>query len=141
MLLEPKDGVTNYENPPGWLEEEFKKAGLSSGVDPGLLKTVAWVESGYNARAVSRSGAVGVMQLMSGTARSLGVTDSFDPGQNIDGGARYLRRLLDMYRGDLRLALAAYNAGPARVAKARGVPPEAGGYVNAVIGAFEERKK
>ncbi|HZT72321.1 MAG TPA: lytic transglycosylase domain-containing protein [Terriglobales bacterium] len=85
-------------------------------LDPRLVREVAWQESGFDPRSVSDKGAMGVMQLMPETARILGVTDPFDPRQNIDGGTRYLRDLLHLYRGDIRLSLAAYNAGPAVVA-------------------------
>ena len=85
-------------------------------LDPRLVREVAWQESGFDPRSVSDKGAMGVMQLMPETARILGVTDPFDPRQNIDGGARYLRDLLHLYRGNIRLSLAAYNAGPAVVA-------------------------
>lgn len=102
----------------------------------GLLPNVIKAESGFNPRAVSPAGAKGLMQLMDGTARSLGVTDSFDPAQNIDGGARFLRQLLDRYGGDLRKALAGYNAGPGAVDRYGGVPPyqETQTYVSRILG-------
>jgi len=88
-----------------------------------LLYAVIQVESGGETDAASRKGALGLMQLMPATARALGVEDPLDPRQNVLGGARYLRRLLDRYDGRLRLALAAYNAGPGRVQRHEGVPP------------------
>src|SRR5205085_4766800 len=87
-----------------------------------LIEAVIAVESGFDPRARSRSGARGLMQLMPATARSMGVDDLLDPGQNIHAGARYLRLLLDRFGGDLTLALAAYNAGPGSVERAGGVP-------------------
>ena len=95
----------------------FIEAGRQYGIDPNLLAVQAFKESRFNARAVSRIGAEGIMQLKPKTARSLGVTDSFDPRQNIFGGAKYLRKQLDRFGGDLEMALAAYNAGSTLVAK------------------------
>ncbi len=91
-------------------------------VDPLLVHSVIQVESDYNSQAVSPKGAQGLMQLMPGTARMLGVSDSFDPGQNIEGGVKYLKYLHGIYKDD-RLALAAYNAGPGAVEKYKTVPP------------------
>jgi soluble lytic murein transglycosylase-like protein len=93
------------------------------GLDEELVHAVVTVESNYNPMAVSPKGAIGLMQLMPETARELGVTRPQDPEQNIAAGARYLRRLLDQYGGDLDLALSAYNAGPGAVDRHRGVPP------------------
>lgn len=104
-------------------------------LDPRLMLEVARQESDFDPRSVSDKGALGVMQLMPETARELGVTDPFNAAENIDGGARYLRDLLRQYRGDVRLSLAAYNAGPAAVAQyGNRVPPfaETRGYVRAI---------
>jgi len=102
-------------------------------VDPRLVHAVISVESRYQPSARSRKGAIGLMQLMPGTARDLLVGDPYDPAANIDGGVRHLRRLLDRF--DLRLAIAAYNAGAATVEKFRGIPPyrETQAYVRQVV--------
>lgn len=96
---------------------------------------MAWRESRFRSNALSSKGAIGVMQLMPDTARDLGV-DPHDPAQNIRGGALYLRRMLSTFGGDVRLALAAYNAGPAAVRKHGGVPPyaETQAYVTSILG-------
>ena len=116
------------------LDAVFQRAAAAYGVPENLLKAVAKAESGFRADAVSRCGAQGVMQLMPSTAKSLGVSDPFDPEQNIMGGAKYLGSLLGRY-GDEKLALAAYNAGSGNVDKYGGVPPfaETKKYVERVL--------
>lgn len=93
----------------------ISSAAQQNGLDENLIKAVISAESSYRSDAVSGAGAMGLMQLMPATASSLGVTDAFDPAQNIGGGAKYLKSLLDRF-GDIRLALAAYNTGPSRIA-------------------------
>lgn len=92
-------------------------------VDPDLVRAIIFAESGYNPRATSKKGARGLMQLMPSTAKALGVEDIYDPQENIDGGVRYFRTLLDRFDGDVQLALAAYNAGSRHVHNYEGVPP------------------
>lgn len=101
---------------------------------PRLLQALVWQESRFNPMAVSSAGAAGLAQLMPATARELGVANRLDPGQNIDGGARYLRQMLDRFE-TIHLALAAYNAGPGAVARAQGIPQnrETPNYVRSVI--------
>jgi hypothetical protein len=117
--------------------ELFVSAGRRHGVPPALLAAVAKSESGFDPRAVSPVGAQGLMQLMPGTARGLGVVDSFDPAQAVDGAARMLRGLLDRF-GSTELAVAAYNAGPGAVSKYGGIPPyrETQGYVRSVVSEY-----
>jgi soluble lytic murein transglycosylase-like protein len=109
-------------------------------VDPSLIKAIIANESGFNANATSNAGAQGLMQLMPGTASGLGVTDSYDPAQNVWGGTRYLRGLLDRFGGNMELAVAAYNAGPGAVEKYSGVPPYAQtqNYVQNVLSSYEK---
>jgi len=126
----PRDAASAAKDVEHLLVREAQKQGL----DARLLREVAWQESRFRHTAVSPRNAVGVMQLMPGTARDLGV-DRFDLPQNIAGGAAYIRQMLDRYRGDVRLALAAYNAGPGAVDRHRGVPPyrETLAYVSAIL--------
>jgi soluble lytic murein transglycosylase-like protein len=107
---------------PAAISALVKQSASAHGVDPLLVESVIKVESDYNPYAVSPKGAEGLMQLTPPTARMLGVSNTFDPGENIEAGVKYLKYLEDMYRDD-RLALAAYNAGPAAVAKYKWIPP------------------
>ncbi len=117
------------------LDEIFDKAAKKNNVSVELLKAIGKAESNFDPKAVSRCGAQGVMQLMPATAKSLGVTDSFDAEQNIMGGAKYISDLLKKYNGDTKLALAAYNAGSGNVKKYGGIPPfkETQNYVKKVM--------
>jgi soluble lytic murein transglycosylase-like protein len=112
------------------------------GVDPALVKAIIANESGFDPAATSKTGAQGLMQLEPGTAAGLGVSNAYDPAQNIWGGTRYIRGLLDRFHGDLRLAVAAYNAGPSAVEKYGGVPPyaETQAYVENVLGSYQKYK-
>ena len=115
-------------------EAYFQAASEAYGVPVNLLKAVAKAESAFDPTAVSHCGAQGVMQLMPATARAMGVTDAFDPAQNIMGGAKYLSQMLDTFDGDVSLAVAAYNAGPGAVKKHDGIPYESTrNYVNKVL--------
>ena len=108
---------------------------------PGLLHAIVLVESAYNPKATSNKGAQGLMQLMPGTAERYGVTDAYDPRQNLEGGARYLKDLLAMFKYDLKLALAAYNAGENAVKKyGNEIPPypETQNYVQKVMGHYRK---
>lgn len=120
---------------PAEFEQLIKTCSDKYGVNPSLVKAVIHAESGYDPNAVSSKGASGLMQLMPATAKSLKVADRFNPKDNVEGGVKYLRFLLDTFRGDVSLAVAAYNAGLNKVAKYGGIPPynETRTYVNRVL--------
>ena len=128
--------------PPAQIQQLVEKSAKAHNVDPLLVQSVIQVESNYNHYAVSPKGAEGLMQLMPGTARMLGVTNSFDPAENIEAGVKYLRYLQNVYRDD-RLALAAYNAGPKAVDRYKGAPPyaETQDYVNQVGQRYQSAKQ
>ncbi len=123
------------------IDAAIRSAARKFSVDEALIRAVIHVESGFNPKAVSPKGATGLMQLMPGTARRFGVANARDPLQNIHGGTNYLRVLLDLFNGDLRLALAAYNAGEGAVLKHnRRIPPyeETREYVQLVLGRYRQ---
>ena len=122
------------------IDQAIDESAQRHGVDPNLVRAVIKVESNFNPRAVSSKGAMGLMQLMPQTARQLSVGNPFDPTQNVDAGVRHLRQLLDSFGGDVKLSLAAYNAGAGAVARNRGVPPyrETRDYVQRITRIYAE---
>jgi soluble lytic murein transglycosylase-like protein len=124
------------------LNQVVNSASAAYHLDPDLVNSVIHAESGFNAHAVSRKGAQGLMQLMPDTASKLGVANAFDPQANVAGGSRYLRELLERYNFDLIKALAAYNAGPQRVEQYKGVPPyrETHDYVARIVREYNRKK-
>ncbi len=129
---------TKFKGNSGQFDHLVEAASRQHGVNPKLIHSVIRHESGYNPRAVSPAGAMGLMQLIPGTAKRMGVDDAFDPTQNIMGGTKYLRMLLDMFGGNPVHAVAAYNAGEGRVIKYKGIPPfeETKQYVARVMNDF-----
>ncbi len=138
----PDPVVSNTASSARDLPAIIGEASARSRIDADFIASVIHAESSGNPRAVSPKGAQGLMQLMPQTASALGVTNSFDPAENVDGGVRYLRELLLQYRGDAAKALAAYNAGPQRVQQYHGVPPyrETRAYVAKVINDYNRKK-
>jgi soluble lytic murein transglycosylase-like protein len=123
-------------------DQYIKRVGKRYDIDPYLIKAIIHAESAFNHRAVSPRGAQGLMQLMPATARELRVANPFNPKDNIDGGTRYFRGLMDSFNGDLVLSLAAYNAGPGLVKRTGGVPqiPETLRYINKVLRQYKVYK-
>jgi soluble lytic murein transglycosylase-like protein len=141
-------GYTNIlrENKPqinGEYDHIISNKSYKYNIEPAIIKAVITAESNWDPRAVSRKGAIGLMQLMPTTAEDMRVINPFDPEENIEGGTRYLRHLLNRFNGDLDLALAAYNAGPARVEKSGGIPaiPETIQYIKKVNRIFNDRSR
>lgn len=135
-----KAGYASVDLP---FSDVIESAARSARIDPALVAAVAHAESGFNPRAQSEAGAKGLMQLMDSTARGLGVQDSFDPAQNVKGGATFLAGLLKQFHGDVKLALAAYNAGPGAVQRYGGIPPyeETQRYVPKVLTFYEQYRR
>jgi hypothetical protein len=139
----PASAATPAQGPAKSTDQIVREASSVHGVDSDFIHSVIQQESAGNPRAVSPAGARGLMQLMPGTAAQLGVQDSFSPEQNVHGGARYLRELLERYHGDAVKALAAYNAGPGAVDRYRGVPPyrETRLYVQRIVRQYNQKKQ
>ena len=148
--IEPTTAVRNpttlpgriaASNPANPLDSLIDSISARHGVDATLVRSVIEIESNFNRRAVSPKGAMGLMQLIPATGARFGVRDFFDPAQNIDGGVRYLRLLLEMFQGNLDLSLAAYNSGENRVARLGRIPniPETQDYVRKVKSAYDRR--
>lgn len=113
----------NVSPPPQDIQKLISKVSSQVGVDHDLFESLVQAESDFNPREVSSKGALGLTQLMPGTAKALGISDPMDPEKNLLGGAKYLHQLLNQFNGDERLALAAYNAGPGAVRRFDGIPP------------------
>jgi soluble lytic murein transglycosylase-like protein len=145
MIQPHVDVATEFKVvPPGEAYEEIiQEAAAEFDVDAALIRAVMQAESAFHPYAVSRAGAEGLMQLMPALADEMGVGDSFDPRENIMGGVRYLKRLLDYHNGNLDLALASYNAGPGNVARYGGVPPfrETRNYVKTIKAIYKRSKR
>ena len=143
-VLEPKVSVLISEfkagKPEDLYEPLIQEAAATYGVPANLIRAVMRAESAFDPRAESHVGAQGLMQLMPPLAREMGVTDPFDPRQNVMAGAKYLRKMLDLHSGNVKLALASYNAGPTNVRRYKGIPPfkETRNYVKKITGFLEE---
>jgi soluble lytic murein transglycosylase-like protein len=135
--LEYVNNISDPRIPPAYREVIHNRANAYR-IEPSLVSAVITVESNWNSKAVSRKGAIGLMQLMPSTANEMGINDPFNPTENIEGGIKYLRYLLDRFDGDIALAIAAYNAGPRRIVTFRGIPPirETQQYVNRVLSIY-----
>lgn len=136
--LESKPESAAVPAAPELLDSIIQEAAEKNEVDPNLVRAIIKVESNFNPNAISRKGARGLMQLMPQTARVLGVRDVYDPAENVVGGVRYLKRLMETFPGQLHLSLAAYNAGPGAVERHGGIPPysETRDYVNRIASLY-----
>jgi soluble lytic murein transglycosylase-like protein len=136
------DNVIAPNEAPHAYDDIILEAAEKYNLDPLMIRAVMQAESAFNAMAISPVGALGLMQLMPDVAAELGADDPMDPRQNIMAGSRYLRQLLTAHRGNVKLALASYNAGPGNVAKYRGTPPfkETRNYVKKVTGLLAEAR-
>lgn len=132
----------NFKNSKEDIENLIVKYAQKNNLDPDFIKAVVKQESGFNPDAKSKCGAMGLMQLMPATAKSLGVENAFDPEQNIEGGVKYLKSMLNRFDNDPKLALAAYNAGPNAVMKYGDIPPykETQNYVKNIMSLYENMK-
>ena len=130
-----KTGTGNKQADKVQIQSLISQVAREQNIDQTLLRAVVEAESDYNQFEVSKTGAKGLMQLMPGTAKEMGVADPFDPHQSLTGGAKYLNQMIKKYGGNLELALAAYNAGPGKVHPAQGIPniPETRKYVNRIL--------
>lgn len=133
---------TTFKNSRENIESLIEKYAVKNNLDPDFIKAVVKQESGFNPDAKSKCGAMGLMQLMPQTAKGLGVVDAFDPEQNIEGGVKYLKSMLNRFNNDPKLALAAYNAGPGAVQKYGDIPPyrETQNYVKNIMSSYEALK-
>ena len=145
IAIEPEEVFKAPAAPPptGPYGDIIRAAAKKHGLDEALVSSIIAAESNFNPRAVSRKQAFGLMQVQSKTGAQFSVSNLFDPAQNVDAGTRYFKQLLDFYHGDLAFALAAYNAGPERVALYGGVPPfsETRHYIQRVTADLAQRKK
>jgi hypothetical protein len=137
-VVNPNAGLVRYQATPAEVDDAIEQAARRHNVDANLVRALIRVESNFNSKAVSRKGAMGLMQLMPGTARQLKVSNPFDPGQNVDAGVRHLKKLLQDFHGNVKLSLAAYNAGEGAVQRNAGIPryAETRNYVSRITALY-----